>query len=202
MRAALWAIGVGGVFGLAGCSGPAPPVEMEDLVASLELDLPVDLDVACPAVPADAERVMFAAVFVNDPPIRPGSDEFPTDFCPANAGFFAHANGRGNSSILGAFVWSERYCTVPPGNLIAEGSFTWTDGDRIDWDAAVQLDSIPPPIPFATFSGELTFTGGTGRFADASGEAVLVAEQLGDAPPGRPAGSTATAVCGWLTGLE
>jgi len=62
--------------------------------------------------------VLFAAVFANSPPIRPGALEFPSDFCPANAGFIALAQGSGNSSLFGEFTWSERYCTVPPGRLV------------------------------------------------------------------------------------
>ena len=186
-------------LGLAACSGGERPIDMETLVRSLDLDPPVDLDVDCPPPPPDAQRVLFAGVFANSPPILPGAPGFPSDFCPSNAGFFARADGRGRSSLLGEFVWSERYCTLPPGELIAEGSFEGAGGDRLTWDARIRFDSVPPPIPFATFSGEFTFTGGTGPYEGVSGEGVVAARQLGDAAPDRPAGSTAAAVCGWIS---
>lgn len=64
----------------------------------------------------------------------------------------------------------------------------------------IRADSVPPPIPHATFSGEFSFTGGTGAYGDVSGTAIVTAKQLGDAAPGRPAGSTLAAVCGSIHG--
>lgn len=184
---------------LAACSGSEQVLDMDTLVQSLDLDPPVDLEVDCPPPPPEAHRVLFAGVFANSPPILPGAPEFPSDFCPSNTGFFARAEGRGNSSLFGEFIWSERYCAVPPGQLVAEGYFEGVGGDRLTWNARIRFDSIPPPIPFATFSGEFTFTGGSRAYEGASGEAVVAAKQLGDAAPGRPAGSTVAAVCGWLS---
>lgn len=184
---------------LVACSRSEQLIGMETLVQSLGLDPPVDLDVDCPVPPPEAQKVLFAGVFANSPPILPGAPEFPSDFCPSNAGFFARAEGRGNSSLFGEFIWSERYCTVPPGQLVAEGHFAGAGGDSLTWDARIGFDSIPPPVPFATFSGKFTFTGGSGAYEGASGEAMVAAKQLGDAAPGRPAGSTAAAVCGWIT---
>lgn len=195
MRQALMTLAVSA--GLASCAGTEQPVDMEALVRSLNLDPPIDLDVDCPPLPPEAERFVVAGVFANTPPTRPGSPDFPAAFCPPNTLFYARAEGHGNSSILGEFVWSEHYCTVAGSDLVAEGFFEGTSGDRIDWDARIRPDSVPPPIPFATFSGSFTFTGGTGAFADVSGEALVAAEQLGDAAPDRPAGTTA-AVCGWI----
>lgn len=171
---------------------------MAALVQSLNLDPSVDLDVDCQPLPAETQRVLFAGVFVNQPPIRPDDPEFPPDFCPPETRFYARAEGQGNSSVLGEFIWSEHYCALPMGELVAEGNFEGANGDRLNWDARLRADSVPPRIPFATFSGEFTFTGGTGPFAGVSGEAVVAAKQLGDAAPGRPAGTTAAAVCGWI----
>lgn len=186
--------------GLSGCGRAPEPVEMAMLVQSLNLDPSIDLDVDCPTLPPETRRVLFAGVFVNQSPIRPDSPEFPSDFCPPNTRFYARAEGRGNSSVFGEFTWSEHYCALPMAEIVAEGHFEGKSGDRLNWDARIRSDSIPPPIPFATFSGGFTFTGGTGPFTGVSGEAVVVAKQLGDAPPGRPAGSTAAAVCGWVEG--
>ena len=89
---------------LAACSGSEHVLDMDTLVQSLDLDPPVDLDVDCPPPPPEAHRVLFAGVFANSPPILPGAPEFPSDFCPSNAGFFARAEGRGNSSLFGEFI--------------------------------------------------------------------------------------------------
>lgn len=110
----------------------------------------------------------------------------------------ARAEGHGRSSLLGDFVWWEHYC-VAGSELVAEGYFEDASGERLNWDARIRPDSVPPPVPFATFSADFTFTGGTGRYAGLRGEAVVDAEQLGDAAPGRPAGSTAAALCGWVS---
>jgi len=193
------ALFVGGV-GLSACSRHPQPVDMAGLVQSLNLEPPVDLDVDCPPLPPEARRVLFAGVFANQPPIRPDSSEFPSDFCPPNTQFYARAEGRGNSSVLGEFAWSEHYCALPMAELVAKGHFEAANGDRLNWDARIRADSVPPPVPFATFSGNFTFTGGTGPFDGVAGEAVVAAKQLGDAAPGRPAGSTAAAVCGWIEG--
>jgi hypothetical protein len=53
------------------------------------------------------------------------------------------------------------------------------------------------PDSSVTFGGEFTFTGGSGQFADASGQANVAAIQLGDATMNRP-GSTAAGLCGWI----
>jgi hypothetical protein len=195
MRRTLTTLAV--VIGL-GCGETGEPASIDDLVRSLQLDSPVDLDVDCPPIPAEAERILIAGVFQNSPPIRPGSADFPADFCPSNTIFYADADGHGDSSILGEFAWSERYCVVAGSDLIAQGYFAGRNGDRIEWDAHIRPDSVPPPIPFATFSGSFTFTDGTGAFAGAHGEATVFARQLGDATPGRPAGTTAAALCGWI----
>jgi len=184
---------------LAGCPGNDPRIEMETLVEALGLDPQVDLDVDCPLPPPQSQQVLFAGVFANSPPIVAGTPDFPSTFCPPDARFFARAEGHGRSPVFGEFVWSERYCAIPPGRLVAEGSFHGVGGDSLAWTAQVRFDSIPPPIPHATFRGTFSFTGGSGAYAGASGEAVVMAKQLGDAAPGRPAGSTAAAVCGWLS---
>jgi hypothetical protein len=171
---------------------------MNTLMQSLNLDPPVELDVECPPIPAGAQRILFSGVFTNQPPIRPPSPGFPSDFCPVDTQFYARAEGRGNSTVLGEYTWWEHYCALPGFELTASGYFEAANGDRIDWDARIRADSVPPPIPHATFSGEFTFTGGTGPFAGTHGAANVTAKQLGDAQPGMPAGSTAAAICGWI----
>lgn len=153
-------------LGGTGCASSGDGPDMASLVASLELDPPVDIDVECPLVPEGAEKVLFAGVFANRPPVRPGEPGFPTDFCPDGTAFFARAEGRGNSSILGEFLWSERYCAGTPRGLIAEGSFEGTNGDRLDWDALIRGTPPSSPDEAMSFSGSFTFTGGSGPYAE------------------------------------
>lgn len=196
-----WIICAGSV-GVLGCEQVSQSSAMEALVQSLDLDPSIELDINCLPSPPGTRTVLFAGIFVNQPPIRPDSAEFPEDFCPSNARFYELAEGGGKSSVLGEFVWSEQCCALPMAEIVAEGSFSSVNADRVDWDAHVQADTVPPPIPFATFSGEFTFKGGTGPFAGTTGSAAVAAAQLGDAAPGQPAGSTAAAVCGWIEGGE
>lgn len=92
------------VAGATSCESGAAVPDMATLIASLELDPSVELDVECPPLPEGTERVLFAGVFTNQPQIRPGEAGFPTDFCPPETAFFARAEGRGNSSLLGEFL--------------------------------------------------------------------------------------------------
>ena len=185
------------VAGVSGCVPGEDAPDMATLMASLELDPPVDLDVECPAVPEGAERVLFAGMFTNQPQIRPGALDFPTDFCPSETAFYARAEGRGNSSLLGEFRWSERYCAGTPQGLVAEGFFEATDGDRLDWDTVIRGTPPASPDESMTFAGQFTFTGGSGAYDGASGTANVSAVQLGDATMNAP-GSTAAALCGWI----
>lgn len=185
------------LVGLSGCDTADTELDMATLMASLELDPEVELDVECPPLPEGAERVLFAGVFANGPQVRPGEAGFPTDFCPPEAAFFARAEGRGNSTLLGEFLWSEQYCAGTPRGLVAEGHFEGANGDRLDWEAVIS--GIPPSSPDAsmTFAGEFTFVGGSGPYANGSGSANVSAVQLGDATMDEP-GSTAAALCGWI----
>lgn len=181
-------------------AAPQADEDMAALVRSLGLDPAVELDVECSAPPAGATAALFAGVFANQTPILPDSPEFPADFCPSGTRFFNLAEGRGNSSVMGEFVWWERYCAGTPAGLIAEGHFEDADGDRINWTARIRPTEDSPPIPFRTFNGTFTFTGGTGRFDGVFGEALVAAKQLGDSVAEDRPGSTAAAVCGWVTG--
>jgi len=195
---ALW------ISGLAGCGSSSRGIDVDTLMESLNLNTQVDLDAECPIIPPGQERFVVAAVFSNQPRITPESPDFPADYCPANTRFYARAEGHGksNRADLGDFVWREQYCAMPGFEIVADGYFEAPNGDRLNWDALVRADSIPPPQPHATFSGEFTFTGGTGVFADKTGIANIAAQQLGDAPAPGVLGSTAVALCGWIDSVD
>lgn len=190
--------------GLAGCSGSSRGIDVDTLMASLNLNTQVDLDVECPLIPPGRERFLAAAVFSNQPRITTESPDFPVDYCPEHTRFYARAVGYGksNRADLGEFAWREQYCAITGFEIVADGYFEAPNGDRLNWDAVVRADSIPPPQPHVTFSGEFIFTGGTGVFADLTGKANIAAQQLGDAPAPGVLGSTAVALCGWIDSVD
>jgi len=187
-----------GCLVLLGCDQDARNDVMDALIDSLDLDPAVELNIDCPPVPSDAQPVSLAATFVNQPPIRPGSEGYPRDFCPVDTEFYALAEGSGNSLPFGKFKWRERYCALSTAAMQVEGAFMRENGEQLQWNARTQGVTDSPEPAAAKFSGEITFTGGTGPFVGATGRAVVAAAPLGDANSEHPAGSTAVAVCGWI----
>lgn len=189
---------------LSGCVGApdtmqqAEPASPAALIQILGVEPPVVLDPDCPPIPLEARSFNFAIILRTSEVTRPAMPGFPADFCPPGAAFYAEPEGHGTADGLGDFEFSERLCAVPPGRLVAQGHFEFANGDRLEFAEVTQADSVPLPIPFATFTGEFTFVGGSGSFSETSGVANVVATQMGDAPPGQPAGSTTAAGCGWL----
>ena len=119
MKAAVVLIALSASF--AGCTQRTASPDIETLMESLELDQPVALDPDCPPVPADAKKILIAGVFGNSPPVLPDAPGFPSDFCPPGTGFFATAEGKGNASDLGPFIWSERYGWVMRRRVVRPG---------------------------------------------------------------------------------
>jgi hypothetical protein len=79
-----------------------------------------------------------------------------------------HLDGTGNATHLGRFILSADFTvTTATGN--ATGTATWTaaNGDQIFVSVVGHGDIVVFPI--VTITETHTITGGTGRFADASG---------------------------------
>jgi hypothetical protein len=190
------------VLAVASCDNDDNATQLDRLLISLELEPDAALDVQCPPGPIESRTALFAGIFVNQMPVKPDSPGFPDDFCPPETAFFNTAEGRGNSNILGQFIWHERYCAGTLKGLIAEGYFQAENGDRLNWDAQIHRDEDSPPHPEMTFGGEFKFTGGTGALSGIKGEAFVAAKQLGDAKSINRPGSTAATLCGWTADVS
>jgi hypothetical protein len=87
--------------------------------------------------------------------------------------------GSGNATHLGSFTNEGRVIFTPDPdnpNIVhpsGQGSFTAANGDKLTFD--IQNASMDLTTGLAT--GDFHFTGGTGRFANASGVAAAVVQQ-------------------------
>lgn len=99
--------------------------------------------------------------------------------CPGGASWLITSGGTGRATALGAFTWTETHCTlltqlVPIPNAVlfaGELTFTTANGD-------VLYETFEPATGIYPMGDDLlcadtyaTFTGGTGRFSNASGNA-------------------------------
>ncbi len=114
-------------------------------------------------------------------PFRGHADEMITAAEEKDDGLHVTATGTGQATYLGRFTREGHVIVHADGS--AEGSvvFTAANGDQLF--AKIKGEPIPgTTVP--TVGGAYTFTGGTGRFSDASGGAYFVAVF---APDGSPA---------------
>jgi hypothetical protein len=96
-------------------------------------------------------------------------DEVIIDVTPNPEGLLVTATGEGQATHLGRFTRLGKV-VVHPEDGSAEGTvvFTAANGDQLF------MDVIGLPTTTASISGTYTFTGGTGRFGNASGGADFV----------------------------
>jgi hypothetical protein len=82
-----------------------------------------------------------------------------------------HLEGTGNATHLGRFILIADFTVTPTGD--ATGTATWTaaNGDKILVDVVGHGDIVV--FPTVTIMETHTITGGTGRFADASGNIYI-----------------------------
>ena len=83
--------------------------------------------------------------------------------------------GEGEATQLGRFTITSSFNVIPPPVSTATGTATWTasNGDQLLTDVT---GAAVIAFPTATITETHTITGGTGRFADASG--TLIVERL------------------------
>jgi hypothetical protein len=204
MKLHLMMITLGVAFVAAGCRTTEPRVEdIATLIESVQFELPVELELTYMLPPEGTSPFVAKLIFKNSVPVRPSDPDFPSDDAPPNAVLFGTVTGEGMGTQLGRFTYSERYYGIPGFRIVAQVTFVAENGDELYATALAQAGpTIPPPFPNATFSGQFTFTGGTGRFVGARGRASIAAQQLGEEPlPGMPPnipGRTAVALCGWI----
>lgn len=115
--------------------------------------------------------LMMALPAVGDEirPFRGHVDEVIIDVAPVPEGLLVTATGEGQATHLGQFTRLGRV-VLHPEDGSAQGTvvFTAANGDQLF------MDVVGLPTTTASISGTYTFTGGTGRFGNASGGADFV----------------------------
>ena len=102
-------------------------------------------------------------------PFRGHAAEVIIDVTPVPEGLLVTATGEGQATHLGRFTRLGRVVVHPEDGSV-EGTvvFTAANGDQLF------MDVVGLPTTTAAISGTYTFTGGTGRFRNASGAADFV----------------------------
>jgi len=101
--------------------------------------------------------------------------------CVGNSSFYVEAQGIANTSMGPLFVEVLK-CFNPVGGLQHFGTYAGTltttapnKKDSLTWAYSGQNDNGGDFYTFGPFSGTLTITGGTGKFANAHGSAAFTA---------------------------
>jgi hypothetical protein len=101
--------------------------------------------------------------------------------------------GMGNATYLGLFTWADTefadFCAIP-GGVAVVGTFTMTaaNGDKL-YGSFTSVGHFADPVTLVVH-GTYQFTGGTGRFADATGSGDIDASAF--LSPGLPFEGTLT----------
>jgi hypothetical protein len=115
-----------------------------------------------------------------------GTFSAPPASCP---GVYSTFEGGGQESHTGRYTLQIETCTVPAGGAVSSfsGTFTKTtaNGDLIFGTHAGTATLTTPPGPSSpvgvfAIDGTITFTGGTGRFAGATGQQHMEGTQWTD----------------------
>ncbi len=92
--------------------------------------------------------------------------------------------GGGTATHVGKYTIVNSHCVDPVTGVLTDGTFTKTaaNGDQLFGTYVGNSTVIQPPAPVGIFSvtGTLTFTGGTGRFAGATGTATMAGSLQAD----------------------
>lgn len=102
----------------------------------------------------------------DDPlPFRGWAVEVVTSAVPVEGGILVTATGAGEATHLGWFTREATVLIHPDGTFEGTVVFTAANGDQL------RADLEGGPTSLSTQAGTYTFSGGTGRFSDATGEA-------------------------------
>jgi hypothetical protein len=82
-----------------------------------------------------------------------------------------HLDATGNATHLGRFTVTADWTVTTAGAIGTSSTWTAANGDELFTRFTRHGDFVPPT---ATFTETHTITGGTGRFADASGSFTVV----------------------------
>lgn len=100
----------------------------------------------------------------------------PDTRCPAPL-LLESDEGGGTATHIGKYTIVNSHCVDPSTGALTGGTFVKTaaNGDQIFGTYVGTATVIQPPSPVAIFSvnGTITFTGGTGRFAGATGSTTM-----------------------------
>ena len=88
-------------------------------------------------------------------------------------GLVHQLTGTGEATHLGRFTLTSEFTVTPPPAATASGTAVWTaaNGDQIITTTTGHV--VAPPPPFLVVTETHIISGGTGRFANASGSIVL-----------------------------
>jgi hypothetical protein len=92
--------------------------------------------------------------------------DIPGDRCPA---LTIQIQGTGTATHLGRLTTVQSHCVTPPSFDFTNGQFTLTAANGDQLFGTYEGEFLPLDPPLAAIDGELTFTGGTGRFVGATG---------------------------------
>jgi hypothetical protein len=127
--------------------------------ASLVMALTAIVGLALPALGDDGR------------PFRGHADEMITGAEPVADGLLVTVTGVGQATHLGSFTRLGRVVVHADGSAEGTVVFTAANGDQL----FIEAQGVPPnPGTPNIIGGTYTFTGGTGRFSDASGGADFV----------------------------
>jgi len=78
-------------------------------------------------------------------------------------------HGSGTATHLGRFTTDQSHCAAPTSLTFTDGEFTFTapNGDQLQ--GTYSGDFVPLEAPLFAIDGQFAFTGGSGRFANATG---------------------------------
>ena len=96
----------------------------------------------------------------------------PEPGCDASGESRLYLTGEGTATHLGRYSVTLSFCARADGTLTeGRGTFVAANGDLLDFSfRGTSAPASPPSLKFTSF---VTFTGGTGRFDDASGRATV-----------------------------
>jgi hypothetical protein len=112
--------------------------------------------------PSAVKQVPFKGVFnaTGTAAVIPG------DRCPV---LTVHIVGPGTATHLGRLTTDQSHCAEPTSLAFTDGEFTLTAANGDELRGTYFGDFVPLEPPLFTIDGHFTFTGGTGRFAGATG---------------------------------
>jgi hypothetical protein len=146
----------------------------------------------CPDVPAGAVRLHVSGTTHNKPPLMAGTPDFPHAFCTsltenwpdpalgAVRGYLTSDATMTGEPVGTAAMHAEACLFGPPPTVVPAMALTDQNGDTLNLVARAPRAANSPPSPANESSGRGEVTGGTGKYAGASGMLNLNAKSHGD----------------------